>query len=101
VSPLGYLAAVQLGSGLLLTALLGFDSRRLRASGWAGARIGVGQAAAYLLVLFAFQRAAAGPVATLRELSVLIAILVSRERPGRVAWAGAVLCVAGGILAAW
>jgi drug/metabolite transporter (DMT)-like permease len=99
VSPIGYLGASQLGSGVLLAALMGFDRKRLRASLQAGARIGVGQAAAYLLVLFAFQRAPAGPVATLREISVLLAILAARERPGRVVWLGATLCVAGAVLA--
>jgi drug/metabolite transporter (DMT)-like permease len=39
-------------------------------------------------------------VATLRETSVLLAILLSRERPGAATWAGAALCVVGAVLAA-
>jgi drug/metabolite transporter (DMT)-like permease len=100
VSPLGYLSVVQLGSGLVLAALLRFDLRRVRRSVRTGAMIGLGQTAAYLLVLFAFQRAAAGSVATLRELSVVIGILLSRERPGWWTWSGVGLCVLGATVAA-
>jgi drug/metabolite transporter (DMT)-like permease len=100
VEPAGYLAAVQLGSGAVLLARLGGGVARLRDGLAVGARIGVGQTVAYLLVLFAFQRAAAGSVSTLREIAVLIAILASRERPGAVVWLGAGLCVAGAVLAA-
>jgi drug/metabolite transporter (DMT)-like permease len=99
-SPVAYLAVVQLGSGVVLAGLLRFDASRLRGSVRAGSLIGLGQVAAYLLVLFAFQRAAAGSVATVRELSVVLGILLSRERPGWGTWAGAGLCVAGGALAA-
>lgn len=100
VAPAGYLAAVQLGSGAVLATALRCDVRRARASLRAGATIGFGQVVAYILVLLAFQRAPAGNVSTLREVSVLIAILASRERPGRVVWAGALLCVIGAALAA-
>jgi drug/metabolite transporter (DMT)-like permease len=100
VSPLGYLSVVQMGSGVVLAALLRFDARRLRASARTGAAIGLGQTLAYLLVLFAFQRAAAGSVSTLRELSVVIGILLSRERPGWQTWSGVGLCVVGASLAA-
>ena len=101
VSPVGYLAVVQLGSGLALLALLRPGRARSRGSLAVGARIGVGQVSAYLLVLFAFQRATAGSVATLRELSVVIALLVARERPGWPTWVGVGLCVAGAGLAVW
>jgi drug/metabolite transporter (DMT)-like permease len=100
VSPLGYLSVVQVGSGLVLAALLRFDPQRMTRSARTGAMIGLGQTAAYLLVLFAFQRAAAGSVATLRELSVVIGILLSRERPGWWTWGGVGLCVLGATIAA-
>lgn len=100
VEPAGYLSAVQLGSGLALLTRLRGGIGRLRAGLATGARIGIGQTVAYLLVLFAFQRAAAGSVSTLREIAVLLAILASRERPGRVVWFAAGLCVTGAVLAA-
>jgi drug/metabolite transporter (DMT)-like permease len=73
---------------------------RLRAAVPAGTGVGIGSLAAYLLVLFAFQRAPAGPVATLRELSILAGILLSGDRPGRWVWLGGALCVAGAVLVA-
>jgi drug/metabolite transporter (DMT)-like permease len=100
VSPFAYLSVVQLGSGVVLAALLRFDPRRMRDSLGSGAAIGLGQTVAYLLVLFAFQRAVAGSVSTLRELSVVIGILLSRERPGWRTWSGVALCVLGAALAA-
>jgi drug/metabolite transporter (DMT)-like permease len=99
VSAVAYLSVVQLGSGIVLAALLRFDVGRLLDSARKGAVIGIGQTVAYLLVLFAFQRAAAGSVATLRELSVVIGIVLSRERPGWRTWSGVGLCVVGASLA--
>ena len=55
----------------------GWTGRRLRASARAGAGIGAGSLVAYLLVLLAYQRAPASPVATLRELSILLGILMA------------------------
>jgi drug/metabolite transporter (DMT)-like permease len=86
--------------GALTTAATRFDAARLRAALHHGALIGLGSLAAYLLVLFAFRLAPVGRVATLRETSVLVAILLSRERPGTATWAGAALCVVGAVLAA-
>jgi drug/metabolite transporter (DMT)-like permease len=61
---------------------------------------GVATFGAYCLVLLALQRAAAAPVAAVRELSVVITALLARrmlaERVGWSRFAGAV-CVAGGI----
>jgi drug/metabolite transporter (DMT)-like permease len=60
---------------------------------------GLGICAAYGLALLALARAAAAPVAAVRESSVVIATglaaLVLRERVGRGRWAGAVLVAAG------
>lgn len=100
VSPAPYLGAAMLLQGLLTTAVTRFDAARLRAALRPGALIGLGSLAAYLLVLFAFRLAPVGRVATLRETSVLLVILLSRERPGPATWAGAALCVAGAVLAA-
>ena len=100
VSPVPYLGAAMLLQGVLTTAVTGFDVARLRAAVRPGVLIGVGSLAAYLLVLFAFRLAAVGRVATLRETSVLLAILISRERPGLATWGAAAFCVAGAVLAA-
>ena len=56
VSPAGYLSAVMGIEGIVLTAYLRFDLRRMRNVLGPGIAIGVGTVAAYLLVLFAFQR---------------------------------------------
>lgn len=99
VDPAGYLSAEMLVTAVVLGVRVRGDLARLRRSLPSGLAVGAGVTGAYLLVLFAFQRAPAGRVATLRELSVLIGILASRERPGRVVWLGAVLVVAGAVLA--
>ena len=41
-----------------------------------------------------------GRVATLREVSVVIAVLLAREHPGPIGWAGIGAVVAGAVLAA-
>ena len=100
VSPVPYLGAAMLLQGALTTAVIRFDAARLRAALRPGTLIGLGSLAAYLLVLFAFRLAPVGRVATLRETSVLLAILLSREQPGAATWVGAAMCVVGAVLAA-
>jgi drug/metabolite transporter (DMT)-like permease len=100
VSPAGYLGAVLGIQGVLLTLLVGGSRARLRSGLRSGVLIGVGSVGAYLLVLFAFQAAPAGRVSTLREASVLVGLMLSGERPSRVVWTGAVLVLAGALLAA-
>ncbi len=100
VSPVGYLGAVLAIQGVLLTVLVRGDRARLRGGIRAGTLIAIGSVSAYLLVLFAFQQAPAGRVSTLRESSVLIGILLSGERPSPVVWMGAILVLAGALLAA-
>jgi drug/metabolite transporter (DMT)-like permease len=60
---------------------------------------GLGMFGAYALALAALARAAAAPVAAVRESSVVIATalaaLVLHERVDRRRWAGAVLVAAG------
>jgi drug/metabolite transporter (DMT)-like permease len=99
-APVGYLGAVLLLQGIFLTLWLRCDWRRLRRSLAPGAKIAVGSVAAYLLVLFAFQRAGAGRVATLREVSVLLGMLLARDKLGPRVWAGAALVVVGAVLTA-
>lgn len=100
VSPPGYLGVVLFFTGVLLVIVLRGDRQRLQASLRPGIFVAFGSVAAYLLVLLAFQRAAAGRIATLREVSVLIGIWLSGEKPGRRVWLGAVFVVAGIFLAA-
>lgn len=98
VNPFGYLGAVTAIQAMILLLAVRVDWARLRASAKAGAGIGVGSVAAYLLVLLAYQRAPASPVATLRELSILLGILIARDRPGKRVWLGGALCVLGAAL---
>jgi drug/metabolite transporter (DMT)-like permease len=100
VSPVGYLGAVLGIQGVLLTLLLGGSHIRLRRGLRSGVLIAVGSVGAYLLVLFAFQVAPAGRVSTLREASVLVGLMLSGERPSQAVWTGAILVLAGALLAA-
>ena len=50
------------------------------------------------MVLTAFQRAQAGQVASLRQLSVVIGVLIAGEMARRRAFAAATLIAAGSIL---
>jgi drug/metabolite transporter (DMT)-like permease len=100
VSPLGYLGPVLLLSSLVLLILLRGKVKRLRPALGSGIRIAFGSAAAYLLVLWAFTLAPAGPVATLREVSVLIGLLLSTDRRSWRLWVGAGLVVIGALLTA-
>lgn len=100
VNPVGYLGAVMWLQGIVLGGVLRGDVKRLWRAAWPGAQIAIGSLAAYLLVLLAFQRANAGQVATLREVSVLIGVLLARERKGWRIWLGAALVVLGAILTA-
>lgn len=100
VSAPGYIGSVFLLTGVLLTVWLRGDRTRLQKGVGPGVRVAVGTAAAYLLVLLAFQRANAGRVATMREVSVLLGIWLSGEQPRRRVWVGAACIVAGVVLAA-
>jgi drug/metabolite transporter (DMT)-like permease len=100
VSPVGYLGAVMGLQGLLLVALVPGNRARVRRNVRPGVLIALGLVSGYLLVLFAFQRAPAGRVATLREASVLIGVILSGERPPPIVWGGAALVVIGALLAA-
>lgn len=100
VNPVSYLGAVLGLQGIALVGVLRGNLARLRRVAWPGIQIAAGSVAAYLLVLLAFQHANAGPVATLREVSVLIGVLLAREQKGKQVWLGAALVVIGAILSA-
>jgi drug/metabolite transporter (DMT)-like permease len=92
---IAYLTAVMVPTALIWLAFT--RPRRKVTPRIAGA--GVGMVAAYLLTLLALDRAAAAPVAAVRETSVLFAVafaaLVARERVTPARAAGAALIVAG------
>jgi drug/metabolite transporter (DMT)-like permease len=96
--PIAYLGAVTAVEAVILLVAVRPGWQRLRAAAASGTGVGVGSIAAYLLVLLAYQRAPASPVATLRELSILFGILLARERAGWQVWLGGALCVAGAAL---
>jgi drug/metabolite transporter (DMT)-like permease len=100
VQPVAYLGAVMALQGLLLVGWLRGDWRRLRRALRPGLGVAVGSTASYLLVLLAFQLAAAGRVATLRETSVLIGLALAGGKLGPRLWLGAALVVVGAILTA-
>lgn len=100
VNPVSYLGAVLGLQGIVLVGVMRGDLNRLRRAAGPGLQISLGSIAAYLLVLLAFQRANAGPVATLREVSVLIGVLLAREQKGWRVWLGAGLVALGAILTA-
>ena len=101
VAPAGYLGAVLVLQGLLLVGWVRGNPARLRRALLPGAQIAVGSVGAYLLILLAFQRAGAGRVATLREVSVLLGLLLVGGQPGGRLWIGAGLVVLGAVLTAW
>jgi drug/metabolite transporter (DMT)-like permease len=100
VSPVGYLGAVLGIQGALLTLFIRGNRTRMRRGLRSGSLIAVASVGAYLLVLYAFQVAPAGRVSTLREASVLVGLMLSGERPSRAVWTGAILVLAGALLAA-
>lgn len=97
-SPVAYLGAATAVEAVILLVAVRPGWQRLRAAAPSGAGVGLGSIAAYLLVLFAFQRAPAASVATVRELAILFGILLARERAGRRVWLGGALCVLGACL---
>ena len=66
-----------------------------------GIIIGVLQGAAYALILFAFQRAQAGEVAGVRQVSIIFGTLIAREALGLRALSGSILVALGAALVIW
>ena len=100
VNPLSYLGVIMGLQGVFLMGICRTDVSRLYKSWKPGILIGTGSLIAYALVLFAFHLAAAGRVATLREVSVLLGILLTRKAIGKQVWIGAGLVVLGAVFAA-
>jgi drug/metabolite transporter (DMT)-like permease len=104
VSPIAYLGPVLAVEGVLLLIWMRCWHRaawkRVRQAARPGILIAMGSVGTYLLVLFAFQQAGAGRVATVRESSVLLGVLLSRGQRGWRLWLGAALVVAGIVLTA-
>ena len=110
VSPAVYISLQFAGTALVMlpgSGLLAWARRAGIQSMGMAAVAGVGTWASYLLLLYAFRLAPAGPVLALRQAAPALApVLGSRwlgERHGRPrwAWAGALAVAAGGALAAW
>lgn len=98
---LGYLSLlVLLGSSIVLLARRP-SLFQIRKNALNGIIIGVLQGAAYALILFAFQRAQAGQVAGLRQVSVIFGTLIAREALGRRAISGSILVALGAALVIW
>lgn len=100
-APLAYLAGTLGLEGVLMAAATRFDVARLRGSIRPAVAIAIGSVGAYAMVLFAFRLAPVGQVATLREISVVLAVLLARERPGRLGRLGIAAVVAGAGIAAF
>lgn len=100
-APLAYLAGTLGLEGVLMAATTRFDVARLRGSIRPAIAIAVGSVGAYAMVLFAFRLAPVGQVATLREVSVVLAVLLARERPGWLGWLGIAAVVGGAGIAAF
>jgi drug/metabolite transporter (DMT)-like permease len=103
VDPLAYAAVMFLGSALLLAPGWLADSTAvsLRASAMAG----VGSAASYGLMLFAYRLGPVAPLLALRQLAPSLAPLWGwwflGERPAPQTWAGTLAVVAGSLLVVW
>jgi drug/metabolite transporter (DMT)-like permease len=101
VDPVGYFALVALAAGVVGLIVGRVDRHRMRASLRAGTMVGALQMLAYVLVLFALERAQAGQVASLRQVSVVIGVLLAREAVLRRALAASLLVALGAVLVAW
>jgi len=98
---MGYLSVVMVVSSVGVLVVRRPEVARLRAGARESVLVGLGQGGAYSLVLLAFQRAQAGQVAGLRQVSVVLGVLIAREALGpRAAW-GAVAVAVGAMLVVW
>lgn len=101
VSPVGYFAVVALGTGVLALAAARIHPGRVRAVLGVGTAVGALQVFAYVLVLLALERAQAGQVASLRQVSVVIGVVIAGEAARRRAFLWASLVALGAGLVAW
>lgn len=98
--PLGYFAVSATLAGLLVMLTDRVDAGRIAAVWRMGAVIATAQTAAYVLILYAFQRAQAAQVASLRQLSVVVSVLIAGEVARRQAFVAATLIAIGAIVLA-
>ncbi len=98
--PLGYIAVSAALAGLLTMGVAGVDAARIATVWRIGSVIAIAQTTAYVLILFAFQRAQAAQVASLRQLSVVISVLIAGEIARRQAFVAAALIAVGAIVLA-
>ena len=97
---LGYFAGASVVGTVLVLAYERASVARLRASMASGLKIGLFSTAAYGLVLFAYNRADAANVATLRGTSILFGLLLVRRTVTRRLALGAIAVVSGAVLVA-
>lgn len=97
-SPLAYFAVAAPLAGIALIIVARVRAARLRAVWRVGAVVGAAQTGSYVLVLLAFERSQAGQVASLRQLSVVIGVLLAGEMARRRAIGAATLIAAGAML---
>ena len=96
---LGYLSVVMVLSSVGVLVIRRPEVTRLRVAATESVVVGLGQGGAYALVLLAFQRAQAGQVAGLRQVSVVLGVLIAREALGpRAAWGAAAVTVGAGLV---
>ncbi len=98
---LGYLSVIMVLSSCTVLLVRRPGWGRLRPVLGVASLVGVGQGGAYALVLLAFQRAQAGQVAGLRQVSVVLGVLIAREALGTRALWGPGLVAAGAALVVW
>jgi drug/metabolite transporter (DMT)-like permease len=90
--PAAFLIAVLVPLGLICLVLLVRSGGRAELREPAALATGAGMITAYLLVLWALQRAPAAPVAALRETSILLVALAAGLGGGRRVGAAALVC---------
>ena len=98
---LGYLSLLVLIGSLIVLTVRKPTVAQIKNNLLSGALIGLMQGGAYLLILLAFQRAQAGEVSGLRQVSVIFATLLAREALGRRAVLGSIAVALGAALVIW
>lgn len=98
--PVGYLGLIGVAGGLSAMASVRINPDRLRQALLPGVRIAAMQMSSYLLLLFALQRAQAAQVASLRQVSVFIGVVVAGEAFRRQTSLAGALVVVGAVLIA-
>lgn len=98
--PIGYFSVTACSAGLVLMITARITPARVVRIWKVGATIGAAQTGGYIMILYAFQRAQAAQVASLRQLSVVVGVLIAGEMARRQATVSAALIALGAILLA-